>query len=101
MLDCVVIVPRLQRLYEWSAEELADPRLLGLVRDGSPVYAWPFEQRHVWRPGHMPFAGRASNASRASPLRKDEHDREQDEHDAADGEQPDGAQGQRRVAPGP
>jgi hypothetical protein len=58
MLDYAVIVPRLQPLYEWSAEELADPRLLGLVRDGSPVYAWPFEQRHVWRPGHMPFAGR-------------------------------------------
>ena len=26
MLDYAVIVPRLQRLYEWSAEELAEPR---------------------------------------------------------------------------
>jgi hypothetical protein len=58
MLDYAVIVPRLQRLYEWSAEELAEPRVLGLVRDGNPVYAWPFEDRHVWRSGHMPFAGR-------------------------------------------
>ena len=58
MLDYAVIVPRLQRLYEWSAEELAEPRVLELVRDGNPVYAWPFEERHVWRPGHMPFAGR-------------------------------------------
>ena len=49
MLDYAVIVPRLQRLYEWSADELREPRLLELVRDGSPIYAWPFEQRHVWR----------------------------------------------------
>jgi hypothetical protein len=58
MLDYAVIVPRLQRLYEWSADELAEPRVLGLVRDGNPIYAWPFEERHVWRPRHMPFAGR-------------------------------------------
>jgi len=58
MLDYAVIVPRLQRLYEWSAEELAEPRVLELVRDGSPIYAWPFEERQVWRSGHMPFAGR-------------------------------------------
>ena len=58
MLDYAVIVPRLQRLYEWSAEELGEPRLLELVRDGNPIYAWPFEQRHVWHSGHMPFAAR-------------------------------------------
>ena len=51
LLDYAVIAPRLQRLYEWSAEVLAEPRLLGLVRDGSPIYAWPYEQRHVWRAG--------------------------------------------------
>jgi hypothetical protein len=38
--------------------ELREPRLLGLVRDGSPLYAWPFEQRQVWRSPKMPFAGR-------------------------------------------
>ena len=59
MLDYAVIVPRLQRLYEWSAAELAEPRLLELVRDGNPIYAWPFEERHVWRSPHMPFAARA------------------------------------------
>jgi hypothetical protein len=58
MLDYAVIVPRLQRLYEWSAEELGEPRLLELVRDGSPIYAWPYEKRHVWRAPHMPFAAR-------------------------------------------
>jgi hypothetical protein len=49
MLDYAVIVPRLQRLYGWSADELGEPGLLALVRDGSPIYAWPFEQRQVWR----------------------------------------------------
>ena len=58
MLDYAVIVPRLQLLYEWSADELADPRVLGLVRDGNPIYAWPFEERQVWRSRQMPFAAR-------------------------------------------
>jgi hypothetical protein len=58
MLDYAVIVPRLQRLYEWSAQDLDEPRLQELVRDGNPIYAWPFEQRHVWRTPNMPLAGR-------------------------------------------
>lgn len=53
-----MIVPRLQCMYEWSAEELDEPHLLELVRDGNPIYAWPFEQRHVWRPPKMKCAGR-------------------------------------------
>jgi hypothetical protein len=56
MLDYAVIAPRLQCLYEWSADELGEPRLLGLVRDGNPIYAWPFEQRQVWRTPNMPLA---------------------------------------------
>ena len=55
MLDYAVIVPRLQSLSEWSAEELAEPRLLGLVRDGSPIHAWPYEKRYVWSAQHMTF----------------------------------------------
>jgi hypothetical protein len=58
MLDYAVIAPRLQSLYEWSADELAEPSLVELIRDGSPIYAWPFEERHVWRSPHMPFAAR-------------------------------------------
>ena len=59
VLDYAVIVPRLQRLYEWSAEDLGEPRLLELVRQGSPIYAWPWEQRHVWRTPDMPRVARA------------------------------------------
>ena len=48
-LDWGVIAPRLQALYEWSARELALPRLLGLIFDGTPIYAWPYSDREVWR----------------------------------------------------
>jgi hypothetical protein len=58
LLDYAVILPRLQRVYEWSAEELGEPDLLELVRDGNPIYAWPFEKRHVWRSPAMPLVGR-------------------------------------------
>jgi len=58
LLDYAVIVPRLQRVYEWSAEELREPLLLEQVRDGNPIYAWPFEKRHVWHSAEMPLAGR-------------------------------------------
>ncbi len=58
LLDYAVILPRMQQVYEWSAEELDEPRLLELARDGSPTYAWPFEERHVWRSLHMPLVGR-------------------------------------------
>ena len=66
LLDYAVIAPRLQRVYEWSAEELGEPRLLELVRDGNPIYAWPFEERHVWRSPAMPLVGRVlERATRA------------------------------------
>jgi len=58
LLDYAVILPRMQQVYEWSAEDLDEPRLLELARDGSPTYAWPFEEQYVWRSLHMPLAGR-------------------------------------------
>jgi hypothetical protein len=58
-LDYAVIVPRLQHLYEWSARELDEPGLLDLIRDGSPIYAWPYEQRHVWGTANLPLVARA------------------------------------------
>lgn len=58
LLDDAVIVPRLQPLYEWSAEQLDEPDLLGPVREGNPVDAWPFEDRHVWLAPHLPLTGR-------------------------------------------
>jgi hypothetical protein len=58
LLDYAVIVPRLQRLYEWSAGELGEPRVVELVREGSPIYAWPFEERQVWHSPRMRPLGR-------------------------------------------
>jgi hypothetical protein len=54
-----VIAPRLQPLYEWSADTLGELRLLDLVREGSPIYVWPYDQRHVWRSPHASSIQRA------------------------------------------
>jgi hypothetical protein len=50
LIDYGVIVPRLQALYDWAAADLGEPRLLGLIRDGLPAYAWTNEERHPWTP---------------------------------------------------
>ena len=49
MLDYGVIAPRLHALYDWSAQELDIPDLRNLIRDGSPIYAWSYADRKVWR----------------------------------------------------
>jgi hypothetical protein len=67
MLDYGVIAPRLQRLYEWSAEELEEPGLCGLVREGFPTYAWPFADRHIWSSPHLSFPVRALRLATAAP----------------------------------
>jgi hypothetical protein len=48
LIDYGIILPRMQALYEFAACDLDEPRLLDLVRDGFPVYAWPYEDRHAW-----------------------------------------------------
>lgn len=50
ILDYGVIGTRLQALYDWSASELGFPGLRELVRNGSPIYAWSYADRHFWRP---------------------------------------------------
>jgi hypothetical protein len=67
LLDYAVIVPRLQRLYEWSAGELGEPRIVELVREGNPVYAWPFEEQHVWHSPRMPLLGRILERATRAP----------------------------------
>jgi hypothetical protein len=48
LVDYGVILPKMQALYEFAARDLDEPRLLDLVRDGFPVYAWPYEHRDAW-----------------------------------------------------
>ncbi len=50
LLDYAVISPKLQELYEWSATELGQPKLLDLIKTGSPAYVWPLEKSYVWQP---------------------------------------------------
>jgi hypothetical protein len=50
LIDYGVIVPRLQVLYGWAAADLGEPRLLGLIRDGLPAYAWTDDEHHPWTP---------------------------------------------------
>lgn len=58
MVDFGVIAPRAEALYAMSARALGEPRLLGLVDDGGPAYAWPADQRHVWQPVRTPWLHR-------------------------------------------
>jgi hypothetical protein len=58
VLDYALIVPRVQHLFEWSVEELGEPRLSQLIRDGSPSYASPYDGHHVWRSSNRPFVAR-------------------------------------------
>jgi hypothetical protein len=55
MVDHGVIAPRTDALYVASARALGEPRLLHLVDDGTPAYAWPADQRHVWTPRRRPL----------------------------------------------
>ena len=48
LIDYGVMMPRIQELYAFAAADLDEPRLLDLIKDGFPVYAWTYEERHVW-----------------------------------------------------
>jgi len=48
LLDYGMILPRVTDLYSYASAELNYPRLLTLVPDGFPVYAWPFAHRNDW-----------------------------------------------------
>jgi hypothetical protein len=56
LIDYGVILPKMQALYEFAASDLDEPRLLDLVRNGFPVYAWPYEDRNAWTTTRAPFA---------------------------------------------
>jgi hypothetical protein len=62
LLDYAVIAPRLQGLYEWSAENLGHPELSSFVQEGSPVYEWSFDDRAVWSSNRKTPLGRALSA---------------------------------------
>jgi len=72
LLDYGVILPRLQSLYEWSAEDLGQPALVHLVREGTPSYVAPPEAARFWRPVPAPVTVRLlSRVTRPLPGRYD------------------------------
>jgi hypothetical protein len=48
LIDYGVLLPRARELYAFAAADLDEPRLLHLIRDGFPAYAWPYEDRDAW-----------------------------------------------------
>ncbi|WP_198664230.1 hypothetical protein [Jiangella endophytica] len=48
LIDYGVLLPRLQELYEFAADDLSHDHLRDFVADGCPAYAWPRDQAHVW-----------------------------------------------------
>jgi hypothetical protein len=56
VMDYGIIAPRIEFLYGAAAEDLGEPRITELCTEEYPVYAWPYEQRHVWRTARSPFA---------------------------------------------
>ncbi|MCW2992892.1 MAG: hypothetical protein JWQ18_387, partial [Conexibacter sp.] len=61
MFDYAVIAPRLQALYAFAAADIEEPRLLELIVDGAPVYAWPHDQAHVWTASGHTLVARTLN----------------------------------------
>jgi hypothetical protein len=59
LIDYGVILPRAHALYAHAASELNEPRLLEMLLDGRPVYAWPYDAGHVWTTAKSPLAIRA------------------------------------------
>jgi hypothetical protein len=58
LIDYGVILPRAHALYAHAAAELDEPQLLDLLRNGWPVYSWPYEQRDAWTTERAPVAMR-------------------------------------------
>jgi hypothetical protein len=67
LLDYAVIGPRLQLLYRWSAQTLAQPELLELIDEGNPTYVWSAADGAVWRQprGKSKLAGPLSRITAA------------------------------------
>lgn len=56
LLDYGIIQPRLRALYDWSADELGEPRVAGLLAGGIPAYAWDPAEASEWTPSPRALA---------------------------------------------
>ena len=69
IMDYGIIAPRIPQLYRAAADDLGEPRIVELCTDEYPVYAWPYEERHVWRTSRSPFAMALARAVVGHPPR--------------------------------
>ena len=69
LLDVGIIVPRVGRLYDWSASELGLPELRRLLAQQGPTpsYAWDPADTEVWHPHPSRLARAARRVVSASP----------------------------------
>jgi hypothetical protein len=70
VLDRGVIGPRLGALYAWSARELGQPALAGLLVGGTPAYAWPPDDDAAWWPPPTRLVRAAQKALPHRPERR-------------------------------
>jgi hypothetical protein len=56
LIDYGMVLPRAHALYVHAASELDEPQLLEMLRDGWPVYSWPYQERDVWTTSKAPVA---------------------------------------------
>jgi hypothetical protein len=73
-VDSGVIAGRIDALYAFAAHSLGEPRVEGLVRDGTPAYVWPSDAREPWLdgggrvvPGLLAWATGGRRTSRGLP----------------------------------
>lgn len=59
LVDYGVILPRSHAIYAHAAADLNEPQIIDMVRDGCPVYAWPYDQRQVWTTTRAPLLMRS------------------------------------------
>ena len=50
-VDYGIIGPRVDEVYEFAAGSLGEPRVMTLVRDGTPAYVWPPDEQGRWLEG--------------------------------------------------
>ena len=65
LLDYGIIQPRLRALYDWSARELGEPEVAGLLVGEIPAYAWDPAEAADWTP---PLPALARLARRVVPV---------------------------------
>jgi hypothetical protein len=58
IIDYGLILPSTVDVYAYAAAVLDEPRVLDLVHDNVPAYAWPYEDRSAWRTARSPLARR-------------------------------------------